>query len=111
MTVYACLARTSFEDQAERGTIENQIEFAIKYADLHQNPITYWYKDDGISGTLPLESRPEDSKMLQDAKSTFFDVLLVYKLDRLGRSARVVLNAVYELVNISFVRSGCSVVR
>jgi site-specific DNA recombinase len=35
--------------------------------------------------------------MLQDAKNKLFDVLLVYKLDRLGRAARIVLNAVYEL--------------
>lgn len=35
--------------------------------------------------------------MLQDAKDKKFDTLLVYKLDRLGRSARIILNAVYEL--------------
>lgn len=35
--------------------------------------------------------------MLHDAKNKLFDVLLVYKLDRLGRAARIVLNAVHEL--------------
>ena len=55
----AIYARVSSEDQQERGTIENQIEFATKYCDLHQLHIVRIYKDDGISGTLPFESRPE----------------------------------------------------
>lgn len=36
MTRLAVYARVSSDDQAERGTIENQLEFARKYADLHQ---------------------------------------------------------------------------
>jgi site-specific DNA recombinase len=97
----AVYCRVSSEDQQERGTIENQIEFATKYCDLHQLPISVWYKDDGITGTLPLEERPAGQKLLQDAKDGKFDTLLVYKLDRLGRAARIVLNAVYELEQFS----------
>lgn len=93
----ALYPRVSSEDQQERGTIQNQIEFGTKYCDLHQIDIYDWYKDDGVSGTIPLEERPEGLRMLQDAKKGLFDTLLVYKLDRLGRSARVILNAVYEL--------------
>lgn len=93
----AVYARVSSEDQAERGTIENQIEFAAKYCDLHQFEIVDWYKDDGVSGTIPLEERPEGARLLRDAKAGKFNLLLVYKLDRLGRSARVILNAVHEL--------------
>lgn len=93
----AVYVRVSSEDQSDRGTIENQIEFANKYCDLHQFPIAQFYKDDGITGTLPIEERPEGLRLLQDAKNKKFDTLLVYKLDRLGRSARVVLNAVHEL--------------
>lgn len=93
----AIYCRVSSEDQAERGTIENQIEFATKYCDLHQLEIADWYKDDGVSGTLPLEQRPAGRQLLEDAKDGKFDLLLIYRLDRLGRSARVILNAVYEL--------------
>ncbi|MED0678563.1 recombinase family protein [Aneurinibacillus thermoaerophilus] len=93
----AIYIRVSTEDQAERGTIENQIEFATKYCDLHQLEIVDWYKDDGISGTVPLELREEGKRMLEDSKEKKFDLLLVYKLDRLGRSARIILNAVHEL--------------
>ncbi|WP_422392900.1 recombinase family protein [Neomoorella thermoacetica] len=93
----AVYARVSSEDQAERGTIENQIEFATKYCDLHQLEIVKWYKDDGVTGTLPLEQRPAGRQLIEDAKNGKFDLLLIYRLDRLGRSARVILNAVYEL--------------
>jgi site-specific DNA recombinase len=93
----AVYARVSSEDQAERGTIENQLEFARKYGDLHQIEIVRWYKDDGVSGTIPLESREEGAKLLEDAKKDVFNLLLIYRLDRLGRSARIILNAVHEL--------------
>ena len=93
----AVYCRVSSEDQQERGTIENQIEFATKYCDLHQLNIVKWYKDDGISGTLPFESRPEASIMLQDAQEKKFDTLLSYRLDRFGRSARTILNGVHTL--------------
>jgi site-specific DNA recombinase len=91
------LGRVSSEDQAERGTIQNQVEFAKKYADLHQFDISDWYLDDGVTGTIPLEQRPEGKRLLDDAKAGKFNLLLIYKLDRLGRSARIVLNSVHEL--------------
>lgn len=36
MSKVAIYARVSSEDQAERGTIENQLEFARRYCDLHR---------------------------------------------------------------------------
>jgi site-specific DNA recombinase len=95
--IAAVYARVSSEDQAERGTIENQLEFARKYCDLHQLEIVDWYLDEGVTGTLPLEERPEGARLLSDAHSKRFELLLVYRIDRLGRSARVILNAVAAL--------------
>jgi site-specific DNA recombinase len=94
---YAIYCRVSSDEQQERGTIENQIEFATKYCDLHQLNIIDWYKDDGVTGTIPLEERPEGTRLLQDAQNSLFDIILVYKLDRFSRAARIVLNAVHEL--------------
>jgi site-specific DNA recombinase len=93
----AFYGRVSSEDQAERRTIENQVEFVTKYADLHQMGDFEKYLDDGVTGTIPLEERKEGRRLLEDAKSGKFNLLLIYRLDRLGRSARVILNAVYEL--------------
>ena len=87
----------STEDQADRGTIESQIEYAEKYCDLNKIGITKIYKDDGITGTLPLQDRPAGAELLKDAENKIFDTLLVFKLDRLGRVTRVILNAIYDL--------------
>jgi site-specific DNA recombinase len=64
---------------------------------LHQLPIGETYADDGVSGTVPLESRPAGIRLLEDARQRRFDQLLVFKLDRLGRDTRLILNAVAEL--------------
>ncbi len=99
MTTTGIYCRVSSEDQQERGTIENQIDFGTKYCDLHGIPEDEiaWYKDDGVTGTIPLEQRMDGSRLLEDAKSGKLKLLLLARLDRLGRSARIILNAVYEL--------------
>src|SRR5947208_16626748 len=89
--------RVSTEEQRERQSIETQREFAQKYCDLHSLQIFGVYSDEGVSGTVPVAARPESSRLLQDARAKKFDQLLVYKLDRLGRDARLILNAVEEL--------------
>lgn len=95
--MFAIYVRVSTDDQSDRGTIQAQIEFAQKYCDLHEIPISKIYQDDGVTGTLPLQDRPAGSQLLQDAKNGLYDTLLVYKLDRLGRATRVILNAIHDL--------------
>lgn len=95
--MFAIYVRVSTDDQSDRGTIQAQIEFARKYCDLHEIPISKIYQDDGVTGTLPLQDRPAGSQLLQDAKNGLYDTLLVYKLDRLGRATRVILNAIHDL--------------
>jgi site-specific DNA recombinase len=89
--------RVSSEDQQERETIENQIEFATKYCDLHRLRINEWYKDDGVSGTIPLEQRDEGKRLIENAKAGKIKMVLIFNMKRLGRKARVTLDAVYLL--------------
>jgi site-specific DNA recombinase len=89
----ACYARVSTEDQAERQTVAAQTDFLRRYCDLHALPVAGVYVDDGISGATPLEDRPEGRRLLQDAESGAFTVVLVYRLDRLGRSLKTLLTA------------------
>jgi DNA invertase Pin-like site-specific DNA recombinase len=42
------------------------------------------YSDKGVSGSK--ESRPEFDKLLEDMRDYCFDTIIVYKLDRIGRS-------------------------
>jgi site-specific DNA recombinase len=89
--------RVSTEEQRERQSIVTQREFGQRYCELHTLPIYEIYADDGISGTVPLELRPAGRRALEDACRHKFDQLLVFKLDRLGRDTRLILNAVAEL--------------
>ena len=86
------LGTTSCNDQcSHEGTARNLAVFRI-------------YSDDGVSGTVPLERRPEGSQILKDAQQGKFNELLVYKLDRLGRETRLILNAVAELEKLGVAR-------
>jgi site-specific DNA recombinase len=89
--------RVSTEEQRERQSIATQRGFAERFCSLHELPVYRTYADDGVSGTVPLEQRPDGGQILRDARVRKFDQLLVYKLDRLGRETRLILNAVAEL--------------
>src|SRR5215218_3630567 len=90
--VALCL-RVSSEEQRERETIEIQDEFLSQYCRLYGLDVAGVYKDDGVSGTIPLQERPEGRRLLEDAQAGRFDAVLVYKLDRLGRSLLVIVDA------------------
>ena len=51
------------------------------------------YADDDVSGTVPLHERPDGRQLLQDAREGRFTAVLVSKLDRLGRSLLVIVDA------------------
>jgi len=93
----AVYCRVSGEEQRQSETIENQVDFARNYCGLHGIPIVDLYKDDGVSGALPLQERPEGSRLLLDAKRGLFDLVLVYRLDRFSRKTMHLLSA-YELL-------------
>ncbi len=93
----AIYARVSTEEQRERQSIETQLEQARRFCDYQKLPVYRIFADNGISGTVPLDLRPEGSQILREAQLGKFDQLLIYKLDRLGRETRLILNAVAEL--------------
>jgi site-specific DNA recombinase len=89
----ALLLRVSSEEQREKETIELQEEFLEQYCGLYELEVAEIYKDDGVSGTIPLHERPEGRQLLEDAKEGKFEAVLVYKLDRLGRTLLVIVDA------------------
>ena len=89
----ALLLRVSSEEQREKETIELQEEFLEQYCGLYELEVAEIYKDDGVSGTIPLHERPEGRRLLEDANEGKFDAVLVYKLDRLGRTLLVIVDA------------------
>ncbi len=89
--------RVSSDDQRERATIKTQREGLLKYCGDGEFPIYDFYSDDGITGTIALGERPQGARLLRDARAGKFDTVFIYNVRRLGRDARHILNAVFDL--------------
>src|ERR1022692_3170003 len=87
----ALYLRVSTDEQRERQSIVTQREFGQRYCELHQLPVYEAFADDGVSGTVSIETRPSGKRMLEAARQGKFDQLLVFRLDRLGRETRLIL--------------------
>jgi uncharacterized protein len=68
--------RVSSEEQAERMTIGTQEEFLEQYRGLYGHEVIGIYKDEAISGTVPLRERPGGRYLLEDATEGAFDVVV-----------------------------------
>jgi site-specific DNA recombinase len=89
----ALYMRVSSEEQRDRETIEIQREFLEQYCRLYGLEIIDVYTDDGLSGTVLLHEKPDGRRLLEDAQEDRFTAVLVSKLDRLGRSLLVIVDA------------------
>jgi site-specific DNA recombinase len=89
--------RVSTDDQAEAGTIENQQAFLRNYVGLYGHRVIGEFWDPGVSGTVPLDQRAQGRALLSLAKTRRGAVVLLYRLDRLGRNLVALLDAHDEL--------------
>ncbi len=97
-TGLACYMRVSMDVQKRQGTIENQRAVLTRYLDAHGITAYDWYGDVAVSGYfVPFTQRPDGSRLLADVRAGRVSTVLVRKLDRFGRNAREILNAVHEL--------------
>jgi DNA invertase Pin-like site-specific DNA recombinase len=85
--------RVSTVDQ----TVLNQELELLKYCERENIEVFKIYKDEGVSGSKT--SRPQLDLMLQDMRNKYFDVIVVWKYDRLGRSTLHLLQILEELQN------------
>ena len=83
--------------QPDDQTTENQRLVLAKVAEHRGWMIVQTYEDPGISGAKGRDQRPAFDQMLKDAVRRRFDVLMVWSIDRLGRSVLHVANAMAEL--------------
>src|SRR5687767_11547047 len=97
----AIYARVSTIDQ----TCENQLSELRRYA-AARGWDTVEHVDQGVSGTK--ESRPALDTLLRAAKRRRFDVLVVWRLDRLGRNLKHLVTLLDELnaLGIAFISLG-----
>ena len=81
----AVYARVSTDEQAKEGySIDSQKDYIISFVKSQGWEIYDFYIDDGYSAKDL--KRPAMQKMMSDVKSSRFDVVVFYKLDRLVRS-------------------------
>ena len=70
----------------QEASIDRQRESLQRYAERNQLDIVGEYVDSGISGVGSTEKRPDFKRLVKDAGSNVFDVVLVWQLSRLSRS-------------------------
>jgi len=82
---------------------EMQLRELREYAERRGWEVTETYTDTGISGSK--DSRPALNRLMADACQRRFDGILVWKLDRFGRSLRHLVNSLAELeaLGVAFV--------
>ena len=95
----AIYARVSTLDQEP----ENQLQELRRYVHARSWPAAVEYVDHGVSGAR--DRRPALDRLVTDAKRRRFDVLVCWRLDRLGRSLKhlITLLADLEALGVSFV--------
>lgn len=99
----AIYIRVSTDEQTEKyGPVvqrERLIAFCKSQPNYSLDEKRHIYYDDGFSGSLPIESRPEMSRMFEDAKNKEFEVVLVYRFDRFFRNTKYLLDAIDRLTS------------
>lgn len=97
----ALYARVSTSNHGQ--DVEMQLRELREYCQRREWAITGEYVDAGVSGSK--DSRPELNRLMADAKQRRFDAVLVWKLDRFGRSLKhlVISLAEFEALGIAFV--------
>lgn len=98
VAIYARVSTTNHGQDAGLQTGEMR-----QFAEARGWKLADEYVDHGVSGST--DSRPELNRLMADAKRRRFDVVLVWKLDRFGRSLRHLVNALaeFESLGIAFV--------
>ncbi len=97
----ALYARVSTSNRGQDTDL--QLRELREYAKQRGWTVASEYVDEGVSGSK--DSRPELNRLMLDAKQRKIDCVLVWKLDRFGRSLKHLVNALAELeaVGVAFV--------
>ena len=104
----AIYVRVSTALQAKHGMgIEGQINVCKRMCKIKNYTVHDVYKDEAISGTTSHNDRKELTRLIEDAAENKFNVVVFYKLDRIGRNIRVILNTIDELIKLNLKIVSC----
>ena len=100
----AFYVRVSTEEQADKQTPRNQIEYmdrryVTNFAPDSEEPwqLIGTFVDEGVSGTIPFEARPQGGELLKLAKAGGVDLVVFLRLDRFGRRVTIIHDAYEQL--------------
>jgi DNA invertase Pin-like site-specific DNA recombinase len=83
----------------EQQNLDLQKNELFQYCEIRKWTDVKVYSDFGISGSRS-DNRPEFKRMMKDAKARRFDTVIVWKLDRFGRSLIDLVNHLQELTDL-----------
>ena len=97
VAIYARVSTANGQD------VSMQTRELRQFAEARGWQIVGEYVDQGFSGAK--DSRPELNRLMADARRRTYDIILVWKLDRFGRSLRHLVAALgeFEAIGIAFV--------
>jgi DNA invertase Pin-like site-specific DNA recombinase len=81
----------------DKQTVENQQIHLRQIAERRGWEVVEVYSDAGVSGSKGRADRPGLDQMLNDASRRHFDIILVWAIDRLGRSLIDLLGTIQHL--------------
>ena len=94
----ALYARVSDEEQVEGYSLDAQKRAFRAYVKGQDWDIYQEYVDEGVSAhTDDVAKRPLFRQMIDDALARRYDVLVIHKLDRFARNARITLECLEKL--------------
>jgi DNA invertase Pin-like site-specific DNA recombinase len=99
----ALYARVSTADKGQDP--EMQLRELREYCERRGWAVAAEYVDVGVGVSGAKDSRPQLNKLMADAKQRRFDAVLVWKLDRFGRSLKHLVSALgeFEALGVAFV--------
>jgi DNA invertase Pin-like site-specific DNA recombinase len=83
--------------RTDKQTVENQKLQLTQVAERRGWDVVEVYSDAGISGSKSRKDRPGLDQMLNDASRRKFDVMMVWAIDRIGRSLIDLLGTIQHL--------------
>ena len=91
----ALYLRVSTEQQVDGNSLATQKTLLLRHAKERGYAVADFYVDAGLSGKNM--NRPELQRLIQDAQRQRFDLVLVWKVDRVSRSMKDLLDLIAVL--------------
>lgn len=97
MKSVAIYARVSTEEQVDEGySIQAQLDTLKRYAKQCGYIVHKEYVDEGISGKS-IHNRPQLQQLIKDAKQGLFEIVIVWKVNRISRNLLDLLTVLQQL--------------